>query len=151
MFAVNDDENTNIYIDDSIEPLQEAGWIVKLIQTRYKPIFILRGALTEELSRALLVKLPKKLSSDQGGELVVEDATRIFCHSLVLQRLSERGLEVRVANPIRILALTVNPYTPEYLCSSQHLLDVLAKEFSADFPPIIDVISGFANFSHTVT
>ena len=151
MFSADDDENTNVYIEDSIEPLQEAGWIVELIRTRYKPIFILRGALTEELSRALLVRLPKKLSSDQAGELVVEDATRIFCHSLVLQRLSERGLEVRVANPIRILALTVNPYTPEYLCSSQHLLDVLAKEFSANFPPIIDVISGFANFSHTVT
>ncbi|MGZ3609436.1 MAG: lysine 5,6-aminomutase reactivase subunit KamB [Ktedonobacteraceae bacterium] len=151
MFTVDDDENTNIYIEDSFEPLQEAGWIVKLIQTRYKPIFILRGALTEELSRALLVKLPKKLSSDQGGELVVEDATRIFCHSLVLQRLSERGLEVRVANPIRVLALTVNPYTPEYFCSSRHLLDVLAKELSTNFPPIIDVISGFANFSHSVT
>ena len=151
MFTPGDDENTNILIEDGIEPLQEARWIVELIQTRYKPIFMLHGALTEELSRALLVKLPKKLSPDQEGELIVEDATRIFCHSLVLERLSQRGLNIRVVNPIRILALTVNPYTPEYLCSSQHLLDVLAKELSANHPPIIDVISGFANFSHTVT
>ncbi|MGZ3625885.1 MAG: hypothetical protein ACXWPG_21760, partial [Ktedonobacteraceae bacterium] len=91
------------------------------------------------------------LSPDHGGELIVEDATRIFCHSLVLDRLSERGLDIRVTNPIRILALTVNPYTPEYFCSSRHLLDVLAKELSTNFPPIIDVISGFANFSHSVT
>jgi hypothetical protein len=151
MFTADADENTTIRNEDGIEPLQEARWIVELIQATYKPIFILHGALTEELSRALLGELPKKLSSDQGGELIVEDATRIFCHSLVLQRLCERGLDVRVANPIRILALTANPYTPEYPCSSQYLLDVLAKELPASYPPIIDVISGYANYAHTVT
>ena len=151
MFTVDDDENTNIRIEDGVEPLQEARWIVELIQTMPRSIFMLHGALTEELSRALLVKLPKKLSPDHGGELIVDDATRIFCHSLVLERLSERGLDIRVANPIRILALTVNPYTPEYVCSSRHLLDVLAKELSASDPPIIDVISGYAKNSHTVT
>lgn len=147
MFTSHDDENLNIRVENDIEPLQEARWVVELIQTTYKPMFILHGALTEEFSQALLVKLPKKLSSDQRGELIVADATRIFCHSLVLQRLSERGLDVRVANPLRILALTANPFTPDYACSSQQLLDALVKELPADFPPIIDVISGFANFS----
>src|SRR5207245_6857838 len=90
---------------------------------------------TEELSRAVLAELPKQFSPDYGGELIVEDATRIFCHSVVLQHLSERGLDIRVANPIRILALTANPYTPEYLCSSQHLLDVLAREIPPSCPP----------------
>lgn len=151
MFTANGDESTNFRNEDSNEPLQEARWIVELIQMIPKPIFKLHGALTEELSRALLVKLPKKLSPHQGGELIVEDATRIFCHSLVLERLSERGLDIRVANPIRILVLTINPYTPEYVCSSRHLLDVLVKELSASAPPIIDVVSGYAHFSHTVT
>jgi hypothetical protein len=48
-----------------------------------------------------------------------------------------------VANPIRVLALTANPYTPEYQCSSQQLLDVLAKILPPNSPPIIDVISGY--------
>ena len=84
-------------------------------------------------------------ATPEHGELIVEDATRIFCHSVVLQRLSERGLDIHVANPIRILALTANPCTPEYLCSSQHLLDVLTKELPSSSPPIVDVISGYSH------
>jgi hypothetical protein len=148
MFTIKDDGNTIIYYEDDIEPMHEAAWIAKHIQISYRAIFILQGALTEELSRALLAELPKKFSPDYRGELIVEDATRIFCHSAVLQRLSERGLDIRVANPIQILALTANPYTPEYLCSSQHLLDVLVKELSSGCPPIIDVQSGY---SYSVT
>jgi hypothetical protein len=143
VFTVKGDWNVITHYEGDIEPLHQAVWIVKLIQTSYRPAFILRGALTEELSRALLAELPRKFSPDYVGELVVEDATRIFCHSVILQRLAERGLEIRVANPIRILALTANPYTPEYLCSSQHLLDVLVKELSSSCPPIIDVKSGY--------
>jgi hypothetical protein len=143
MVTVDGDENVIIPYEGEIGPLYEAGWIAKCIQTTQNSIFILQGALTEELSRALLAELPKKFSSDQGGELIVEDATRIFCQSVVVQRLSERGLDVRVANPIRILALTANPYTTEYLCSSQHLLDALAKELPSNCPPIVDVISGY--------
>ncbi len=144
MFTVNDGDKTIKHFKDVDKPLYEARWIAKHIQTAQKPTFVLHGALTEELSRALLNELPKKFSPDHG-ELIVEDATRIFCHSVVLQRLSERGLDIHVANPIRILALTANPYTPEYLCSSQHLLDVLTKELPSSSPPIVDVISGYSH------
>jgi hypothetical protein len=141
MVTAGEGENTITCFEGKIEPLHAAGWIVKHIQTSQKSVFILHGAFTEELSRVLLAELPKQFSPEHRGELIVEDATRIFCHSVVLQRLSERGLDIRVANPIRILAITANPYTPDYLCSSQHLLDVLAKELTFDCPPIIDVIS----------
>jgi len=144
------DTTIEIYTDVA-EPMHEARWIASHMQTTPKSIFVLHGAFTEELSRALLTELPKRFSPGHGGELVVEDATRIFCHSVVLQRLSERSLDICVANPIRILALTANPYTPEYLCSSQHLLDVLAKEIPSSCPPIIDVISGYSYGWHNVT
>jgi hypothetical protein len=144
MVDADDGENTITCSEGKIEPLHEAGWIVKHIQTSQKPVFMLYGAFTEELSRALLAELPKQFSPEYRGELIVEDATRIFCHSVVLQRLSERGLDIHVANPIRILAITANPYTPDYVCSSQHLLDVLAKELSSNYTPIIDVISGYS-------
>jgi len=144
MFTADSGENTITHFEGNFEPLHKADWIAKHIQTSQKPIFVLRGAFTEELARALLAELPKKFSPDHDGELIVEDATRIFCHSVVLQRLSERGLDIRVANSIRILALTANPYTPEYLCSPQHLLDVLVKELVGNCPPIIDVISGYS-------
>lgn len=141
MFTVDDSDSTIEHHADVANPENEARWIATHLQAHQKPVFVLHGAFTEELSRVLLVYLPANNSSS-GGELIVEDATKIFCHSVVLQRLSARGLDIRVANPIHILALTSNPYTPEYQCSSQHLLDVLAKELPPEHPPVIDVVSG---------
>ena len=111
------------------------------MQAHQRPVYLLRGAFTEELSRVLLAQLPQRASTDEA-ELVVGDATKIFCHSVVLQRLAARGLHVRVADPIRILALTINPYTPEYVCTPQRLLDALVKELPVGHPPILDVVSG---------
>jgi hypothetical protein len=51
-------------------------------------------------------------------------------------------LQVSVAHPIRILALTINPYTPEYSCTPQRLIDALLKELPTEHPPIFDVVSG---------
>ena len=144
IFTVNGGDKTIKHFTDVNEPMHAARWIATHIQSAPKSVFVLHGAFTEELSRSLLAELPKKFSPHHG-ELIVENATKIFCHSVVLQRLSERGLDIRVANPIRILALTANPYTPEYLCSSQHLLDILAKELPSGTPPIIDVISGYSH------
>ncbi len=135
------DETTVENYIDVAEPMHEARWIISHMQTTTKSAFVLHGAFTEELSQALLADLPKRFSSNRR-ELVVEDATKIFCHSVLLQRLSERGLDIRVAKPIRVLALTTNPYTPESQCSSQRLLDVLVKQLPPNSPPIIDVISG---------
>lgn len=69
----------------------------------------------------------------------------------MLQRLSARGLDIRVARPIRILALTMNPHTPEYTCSPRYLLDSLVKELPPDCPPIIDVVSGSYHSESSVT
>lgn len=143
MFNAHSGDSTIEQFLDMAEPLKEARWIATHLQTSQQCIFILHGAFTEELSGALLTQLTNKFS-DNLGELIVEDATKIFCHSVVLQRLSERGLDIRVAKPIIILALTANPYTPEYLCSSKHLLDILVKALPSDRPPIFDVISGYS-------
>jgi hypothetical protein len=124
-------------------PLYESEWIVKQISTSQKPVFMLNGALTDTLTRALLIEL-SKMHTAVPVELVVQDATRIFCHSAVIQRLHDRGLEIRVLKPIQVLALTANPFTPEYLCSSLHLLESLAKTLPEPYPPIFDVISGFS-------
>jgi len=129
------------------EPAIEAQWIVEHMRTTQRIIFLLRGAFTEELSRALLIQLPQQSGNGQGeqqAELVVEDATKIFCHSVVLQRLASRGLHVRVAAPIRILALTINPYTPEYACTPRRLMDALIEELPIGRPPVLDVISGLS-------
>ena len=127
-----------------MEPAAEARWIVDNMQgkqTMQHSAYCLRGAFTEELARELMVQLPLS-QTGKTAELIVGDATKIFCHSVVLRQLSTRGLHVRVADSIRILAITINPYTPEYLCSPQRLLDALVKELPAPHPLILDVVSG---------
>jgi len=81
----------------------------------------------------------------------VNDSTKIFCHSAVLQRLATRGLHIRVAQPIRVLALTINPYTPEYACTPQQLFETLLKELPEEHPPILDVASGLHDGEVPVT
>ena len=103
-------------------------------------VLFLHGALTEELSQALLNQLPQQ-PMDWQAELVVEDATKIFCHSVTLSRLAARGLDVHVARVMHVLAITMNPYTPEYNCTPQQFLEALLRELPENYPPIIDVVS----------
>lgn len=138
------------YFSGSTEPADEAGWITEQMNMHEQPVYFLHGALTEELSRALLAALPQH-AIGQSAELVVEDGTKIFCHSVTLQRLAARGLSVRVASPIRVLALTLNPYTPDYACTPQRLLDALLKELPERYPPLIDVVSGLFHSQDDVT
>lgn len=126
----------------SIEPADEAAWIAQSM--RKQAVFFLRGAFTEELSRELLARLPAT-DGAEGAELVVEDGTKLFSHAVTLERLAERRLRVRSANPIRVLALTINPFTPEYPCTPQRLLDALLKVLPEGCPPVFDVRSGLAH------
>jgi hypothetical protein len=140
MFTTDDKGSSSERFSGSAGPANEARWIVTHMQAHRQPVFVLHGAFTGELSQALLAQLSTGLSYSHA-ELIVEDGTRIFCHTIVLQRLSARSLDVRVARPIRVLALTMNPYTPEYVCTPQHLLDTLVRELPPQHPPIIDVVS----------
>ncbi len=127
----------------SMEPGEEAQWIIEGMKTMHKMAFLLRGAFTEELARELLAQLFSTQVAYEA-ELIISDGTKIFCHSIVLQRLAARGLHIRVAEAIRILAITSNPYTPEYDCTSQRLLDALSQELPTGHPPVLDVVSGLS-------
>src|SRR5579885_1811652 len=93
---------------DSTEPSAEAAWIAEKMSQQPEVVFLLRGAFTEELARALLSQLTATPTAC-SAELVVGDGTKVFCHSAVLQRLAARELTVRVAETVRVLALTINP------------------------------------------
>ncbi len=145
-FSIEDNELGEIICySGTFEASLEAQWIVAHMQNHPRSVYLLRGAFTEELSRELLAHLsgPKNISTNQA-ELVVADATKIFCHLAVLLQLAGQGLYVRVVGSLRILALTLNPYTPEYVCTSRELLDALTKELPVEHPPILDVESGLS-------
>jgi hypothetical protein len=147
-FSPNLRESESISFNELAEPENEARWIVQHMHNDVEKevVFFLRGALTEELTRALLQQLPQQPAARQT-EFVVEDATKIFCHPVTLSRLAARGLNARVARVVRVLAITMNPYTPEYSCTPQHLLDALLRELPENCPPVVDVVSGI---SHTM-
>lgn len=139
-FCPNKSESEPTSFNGLAEPENEARWIVEQMYNN-EVVCFLRGALTEELTRALLSQLPQQVTGRQA-ELVIEDATKIFCHSVTLARLAAHGLNVRVARPVRVLSITINPYTPEYNCTPQYLLDALLRELPGNCPPVIDVVSG---------
>jgi hypothetical protein len=142
MLDPGNEDGTSESFSNVAEPINEARWIVMHMRAQQQPVYLLYGAFTEELSRALLAQLPTHPAASRA-ELIVEDGTKIFCHSAVLRRLSARGLDIRVARPIRILAVTINPYTPEYECAPKRLLDALVRELPSKHLPIIDVVSGY--------
>ena len=141
-FSPNRTESQPASYDGRAEPEDEARWIVDQMRNDKEDTVVcfLHGALTEELTRALLACLARQISARQA-ELVVEDATKIFCHPVTLSRLAARGLNVRVARSMHVLAITMNPYTPEYSCTPQHFLDTLSRELPECCPPVIDVVS----------
>ncbi len=141
-FAFNQPESQPVSINSVVEPEDEARWMIEHMQKDEKgdSVFFLYGALTGELTRALLASLPRQ-ASERQAELVVEDATKIFCHPVTLSRLAAHGLNTRVARIVRVLAITMNPYTPEYACTPQHFLDALLHELPERCPPVVDVIS----------
>lgn len=142
-FCPNRPESQPVSYGESAEPEDEARWIAEHMQSgeQNEVVYFLYGALTEELARALLACLARQAPTGQA-ELVVEDATKIFCHSVTLARLAARGLGVRVARAVEVLAITINPYTLEYHCTPQYFLETLLRELPEHRPPIIDVVSG---------
>lgn len=144
-FSPNLPEYEPNLFNELAEPEYEARWLVEQVHDEEKEVVcFLRGALTEELTRTLLHQLPRRWIGQQA-EIVVEDATKIFCHQVTLSRLAARGLNVRVARVVRVLAIPMNPYTPEYSCTPQHFLDALLRELPENAPTIIDVVSGISH------
>lgn len=127
--------------DGVVEPVPMAEWMMKLLEARDSCVYLLRGALTEEFA-SILLRQKRAYATRHSAELVFGDATKVFCSPLTLERLAAEGLQIRVALPIRILAISLNPFTPAYSCTSQNLLETLQKVLPERRPPLLDVCSG---------
>lgn len=114
----------------------EAAWLAQRLADG--GACVLRAALTEELAG----ELQRHLASYRGRgnmELIVEDATKIFCQSATLRHLADCGLQTRVITPMRLLAITINPATPAYPCTTRELLEALHRALPAGAAPVLDV------------
>ena len=71
--------------------------------------------------------------------IVVKDGVKVFFEDSTYKQLKRRGIKIRVLDPINLLALTVNPYSPTgYNFDPVEFLD---KIRSAMYPlPVYDVV-----------
>ena len=58
MFDPDNEDDTSASFSNVTGPINEARWIVMHMQAQQQPVYLLYGAFTEELSRALLAQLP---------------------------------------------------------------------------------------------
>lgn len=98
----------------------------------------IRGALTNETVDRLL---GGKQTGWAGLQLIVEDGTRLFLDERRRERLRSAGLDLRVARPLAVIGVAVNPGPGgSGADSSPALMETLAAAISL---PLMDVIGGW--------
>lgn len=74
---------------------------------REPDMIFVRGGLTDGMIRPLLTS-----GADlKGKSLIFQDGSRILLSAEVFDKLQQRGLQFAVADPIHLLAVTVNPFS----------------------------------------
>ncbi|HYE81032.1 MAG TPA: hypothetical protein VEG39_02565 [Clostridia bacterium] len=96
---------------------------------------ILSGSATVGTLKDILLNRKSRL------KIVVKDSTRIFIPAADFYILQKMGMELRVVESINIIAVTVNPYSPEgYYFEPLELLDAMRN--AVPHIPVFDVVQG---------
>jgi hypothetical protein len=86
---------------------------------------IINGAITDKLLEDLM-KLTQEL---KGITFIVEDSTKLFLSENVINKFIKKGGNLKVLNPINIIAITINPTSPYgYKFDKDNFLRLLQKE-----------------------
>jgi hypothetical protein len=81
------------------------------------------------------------LNKKSSFKIIVKDSTRIFIPAADFSILQKMGMELRVVENINIIAITVNPYSPEgYYFEPKELLDTMRN--AEPQISVFDVIQG---------
>ena len=109
--------------------------ISDLIDEKTSHVFI-KGALTSSMLKDLWGN--KYL---RGIKLIIEDGTKIFADIDVWNEMRRKGLEVEVINKINVLAVTLNPVSPEGYFFDSHVFKENMKKVLPGIK-IVDVAWG---------
>jgi len=69
---------------------------------------VINGSVTDQL----LENLMKSIKKYKNITILVEDATKLFITEKVFEKFKKKGGKLKVLNPIKIIAITVNPTSP---------------------------------------
>lgn len=96
---------------------------------------VLSGSATVDTVRDMLLNMKSSF------RIIVKDPTRIFIPASDFAILQKMGMMLRVLENVNIIAITVNPYSPEGCCfEPSQLLEAMRSAVS--HIPVFDVIQG---------
>jgi hypothetical protein len=110
--------------------------IAELLNEKSKYV-VLSGSATYDTLKDIV------LSKRDKVQIVVKDATRIFVNENEFFMLRKMGMNIKVIDNMNIIAVTVNPYSPEgYYFDPQEFLNKMREGLREERPnlPILDVI-----------
>lgn len=95
---------------------------------------VLRGAICEPFLQALV-----RVNRGRELEVVVQDSTKVFLSQRSYAFYRAHGITLRALNPIRLLAITVNPLAP---CAHRFDSARLRELIESEIPdvPVLDVL-----------
>ena len=119
----------------SLTSVRELKGILSEIQPAKIDTIILGGALVDTFAEELIYSLKIK-----NCQLVVRDGTRIFLSKRNLNLLVNNNIDLLVLDTIKLLAVTVNPFSP-YRANLDSA--VIVKQLRENLPdiPVYDVLS----------
>lgn len=129
-----------ISIDGSIEYINtltslQSGDIISEYLKEDTAYIVLSGSATVDTVKDIL------LNRKSAVKIIVKDSTRIFIPAMDFFILQKMGLELRVVESINIIAVTVNPYSPEgYYFEPLEFFDTMRG--AVPHIPVFDVVNG---------
>lgn len=102
-------------------------------------VLVLNGALTDKLVEPFI--LTNKVTD---FKIIVRDSTRIFVNPRNLNILKKNNISIQVFNPVKLIAITVNPYSPYgFWIDSDFLVETLKGELikAGILVPVFDVMA----------
>jgi len=133
--AIIDRERNIKYIDTATS--LHCGELISTHMDETVDFIVLSGSATVSTIDDILLNKKSDL------EIIVKDPTRIFIPKREFMIFEKRGMRLRVTDSINIVAMTVNPYSPEgYYFDPAAFLDRM-RETMAQRIPVYDVMQGW--------
>jgi hypothetical protein len=113
----------NIKIINILTALDSSNEIIESLTPDTEHL-IVKGAITDNLLKSLFLHLKKH----KKITIITEDATKLFISEPTLKMYEKMGGIIKVLNPIKIIALTINPTSPlGYEFNKDEFLKLLKK------------------------
>jgi hypothetical protein len=137
--AVAVDERGAVSTLDLETVVGEGKRVAREVERRALTVLFVGGALTQEFADDFLRTLPPR----RAVTLVVRDATVLILSPTTVARFRRRGVDLRVLTPLRVLAVTANPYRFPQPYNHRLFFGAVADAVG-DRAPVFDVVHGLA-------